>query len=442
MEAPPFTRDSATFAMLEYVETEEVPVLGLLNVELDTMDICCCCCCCLSSVFDIAFITNKMNRAEVIDRAIDKTHLRSTKKIIPHVKSIVRGATDKEIEQENKTRPKDQYPHSKKNYYYPVFSSHQHGFQMDLLEQSSNRDKAKYPHYFLMFVNVNTKKAYAIPCESKRKDEINKLIKDFVKEVKVSTIQCDDEAAFSSDVVLKTLNENSIGLKVITEQRHTALSIIDRLIRTLRDMNLPTVKSKRQSDDPKYRDFSIKRMNKLIDIYNNTVHNATGLTPNEMEANPRLEVRFIIKKIYERERRRKITDFELKEGVFVRYIIPNDKHAKKRYRVSAEAYKISHKEGNAYVLLAQDGSTRTLSRWRLFPVGETLPKKMKWSNTFNRNTGTVEEILSYDANKNKYTVRFSMPDGSTYIDKIPASYLRGAHPQKPSAIEEEFFKRV
>ena len=213
------------------------------------------------------------------------------------------------------------------------------------------------------------------------------------------------------------------------------------MIRTLRDMNVPTVKTGRQSDDPKYRDFSIKRMNKLIEIYNDTIHDGTGFTPNIMEKVPRLEKRYIIKKIYERERRRKITDFELKEGVFVRYIIPNDKNTKKRYKVSKEAYKISHKEGNAYVLIAQDGTTRTLSRWRLFPLGETLPKKMKWGNTFNRNMGTVEEIISYDANKNKYTVRFSMPDGSTYIDRIPASYLRGAHPQKPSRIEEEFFNK-
>ena len=89
-------------------------------------------------------------------------------------------------------------------------------------------------------------------------------------------------------------------------------------------------------------------------------------------------------------------------------------------------------------MIAQDGTTKTLSRWRLFPIGATLPKKMKFGRTFNKNMGTVEEILSYDANKNKYTVRFSMPDGSTFIDKIPASYLRGAHPQKPSQIELDF----
>ena len=382
-----------------------------------------------------------MDRAEQIDRAIDKTHLRDTKKMAPHVRQVIPDATDKEIETENATRPKDEHPHKKSNYYYPIFSNHQHGFMMDLLEQSSTRDKSKYPRYFLMFININTKKAYALPCESKRKDEINRLIKDFINDVQVSTIQCDDEAAFSSDVVLETLNDNNIGLKVITEQRHTALAVIDRLIRTLRDMNIPTVKTNRQSDDPKYRDFTVKRMNKLLEIYNNTVHSSTGFTPNQMENDPKSEVKFIIKKIYERERRRKITDFELQEGVFVRYIIPNDKKAKKRFKVSREAYKISHKEGNAYVLIAQDGTTKTLSRWRLFPLGTTLPKKHKWGHTFNRNAGVVDEILSYDANKQKYTVKFSMPDGSTYIDKIPASYLRGAHPQKPSQIELDFMAK-
>ena len=89
-------------------------------------------------------------------------------------------------------------------------------------------------------------------------------------------------------------------------------------------------------------------------------------------------------------------------------------------------------------MIAQDGTTRTLSRWRLFPLGEVLPPKHKWGNTFNRNTGVVDEILSYDANKQKYTVRFNMPDGSTFIDKIPASYLRNGHPQKPSQIELDF----
>ena len=87
---------------------------------------------------------------------------------------------------------------------------------------------------------------------------------------------CDNEAAFSSKVVLDLLTAHNISLRIINDKRHTALSVIDRFIRTLRDMNIPTVKTQHQSDHPKYRDFSIKRMNKLLHIYNNTVHNATG----------------------------------------------------------------------------------------------------------------------------------------------------------------------
>ena len=65
-----------------------------------------------------------------------------------------------------------------------------------------------------------------------------------------------------------------MSLRIITEQRHSALGIIDRFIRTLRDMNIPTVKSEHQSTHEKYRDFTVKRMNKLLEIYNNTTHSA------------------------------------------------------------------------------------------------------------------------------------------------------------------------
>ena len=74
-----------------------------------------------------------------------------------------------------------------------------------------------------------------------------------------------------------------MSLRIITEQRHSALGIIDRFIRTLRDMNIPTVKSEHQSTHEKYRDFSVKRMNKLLEIYNNTVHSSTNHTPAEMD---------------------------------------------------------------------------------------------------------------------------------------------------------------
>ena len=219
-----------------------------------------------------------------IDRAIDKTHLKSTKKIIPHIKKQFADADDKRIERINKARPKDKYPRKKENYYYPVFSNHPYSFQIDLLEQSHNRDKDKYPAFYVIIINVNTKYAYAFPIENKNQDTIFNVIKDFVSNHRVISFVCDEDGSFQSNKLLNYLTERKISVKLINEKRHSALSVIDKFIDTLRDMNTPGVHTKHQSDDPKYRDFTEHRMEKLLKIYNETLHTSHGHTPKEMES--------------------------------------------------------------------------------------------------------------------------------------------------------------
>ena len=365
-----------------------------------------------------------------VDRAIDKTHLRTTKRIVPHVKRQHPNVTEQQIKAVNKTRPKDR-------------------------ERPDT-----FPAYFLILINVNTRYAHAIPTERKTKEAINEILTEFINAHSITSIVCDDERAFTSKLVLDTLTSHNVSIRIITEQRHSALSIVDRFIRTLRDMNTPTVKSQHQSTHPKYRDFSIKRMNKLLNIYNHTVHSAlrfghgpgsTNHTPAEMEQDPKLETEYITEKLYQLERRRKQKDFELKPDTYVRYILPKDPHTKSRFKVSPEAYRISHREGNAYVLIAQDGTIKTVPRWRIIPLGSTLPAKLKFSSSFGNNNGTVrasaqtrgvvQEILSYNPRTRKYTVQFSMPDGSTYEDTIPESFLRGSTPQIQAEIEREFHRK-
>ena len=380
-----------------------------------------------------------MTTDQQIDLAIDKTHLRTSKKIHPHVLKKHPDVSMEKLEKVNKTRPKDEYPHKKENYYYPIFSNHPYTFQIDLLEQSHDRDADNYPAFFVIIINVNTKYAYAIPIEDKKQNTIYNVIKDFCENHRVISFICDEEGAFQSNKVLDWLTEHKISMKLITEKRHSALSVIDKFIRTLRDMNTPTVHSQRQSNDPKYRDFTVHRMNKLLKIYNKTVHDSHGYTPKAMEKDIKLEKKFIIRKLYQLNRRRKITDFELQPNMFVRYILPKDPKKKHRFKVSPEAYKISHKEGNAYVIMAADGTTKTVSRWRLFPLGYNLPAKMKFANTFGTNTGTVSRIISYDRNKRTYDVEFVMPDGTTYNDTIHERNLRGTTPQVKSPLEKQFF---
>jgi hypothetical protein len=215
-----------------------------------------------------------------IDRAIDKTHLKTPKQIIPHVQRSLPNTTKEQIIAENSTRPKQNNPHKKSNYYIPIFSPHPYACQIDLLEQSVNRDPTKYPHYYFIAININTRYAYAYPQENKTATDLLASLQKFkAQAINIYSIVADEEPALLSQNVIAYLTTNKISLKTITEQRHTPLAIIDNFIRQLRDMNTPTVKTQRTSDNPKYRDFSPHRMAKVINIHNQTIQILYYRTP-------------------------------------------------------------------------------------------------------------------------------------------------------------------
>jgi hypothetical protein len=378
-------------------------------------------------------------RSKQIDEAIDRTHLKITKQIIPRVQKSIPDASDKEIKAENKTRPKDKNPHDQRRYYIPIFSPHPGAYQIDLLEQSTARDKTKFPHFFLIAVNVNTRYAYAYPLESKSTADVLAQIKKLANDTQVVSLVADQEGALTSNEIIEYLTAQHISLHLITEQRHTPLAIVDRLIRALRDMNTPTVKTEKTSENPKYRDFTTQRMAKLIKIYNETENSATGHTPQEMKDDPKLERKYIIRKLYARERRQKLTDFDLKEGALVRYILERDPMKKHRYKISPEYYKISGKDGLSYIIMAKDGTTKTVSRWRLFLTPNTT--KLKFGASFSNNRGELESIGNYNPRTKKYNVTFNMPDGSKFKDTIPKINLRGSTPQVETPEERAFAQK-
>ena len=98
--------------------------------------------------------------------AIDKLHMKTTDKLLPHIKQVrgFENTTKKQIAQEVKTIPKNSHPHDEENYYYPTYSNHLHGWEMDLLQQSKHRKRTEYPEFWLIFININTKYADAESC--------------------------------------------------------------------------------------------------------------------------------------------------------------------------------------------------------------------------------------------------------------------------------------
>jgi hypothetical protein len=157
-----------------------------------------------------------------------------------------------------------------------------------------------------------------------------------------------------------------------------------------------------------------------------------------MQSDTKLERQYIITKLYERERRNKLTDAELKEDTPIRYILERSPLTKHRYRISLEYYKVAGHDGLSYIIMAKDGTTKTISRWRLFPVHDV--KKLKMGTSFSNNRGELDAITDYDKATRKYNVTFKMPDGTTTHDTVKAINLRGSNPQLPTEMEKEYFR--
>jgi hypothetical protein len=367
-----------------------------------------------------------------IKKVILKGHMRGEKKVIHWVKKQFPDVSQERIVKILETiKPKDRYwlksGEPRKHYYYPIFTPFFGGFQIDLIvssrEEKENNKKRNqeenqpdYPPYYFVAINVNTKYAYAYPMQKKTEAEILRVLKiweDDVKKVSnqnpITFISADEEPGWNTETVENWLKDRKIQSKLIPSDRHSALGVVDRFIRTLRDMNIRTEKSDKDTKDRKYRDFTPKRMKKLIDIYNHSIHSSTEMTPIDMENNPEKQKEYIIKKIYEREGREKITDFNLKEGSWVRFMIPREFGKKRRYQVSPDIVQIKKKEGHAYVLMAQDGSTATMARWRLFPVEDKTGYKVL--KKFRQNTGIIRRVFGGPNRRGEYHVEWEGIDG-------------------------------
>jgi hypothetical protein len=125
-----------------------------------------------------------------------------------------------------------------------------------------------------MAINTNTKEGYAFPMKDKTKEECVRCLKQVwhASYGKVVSIVCDQEPGLDSRIVNAWAEKKKISIKSILDQNHTSLSVIDRFIRMLRAMNTPTEKTKRTSENRKYRDFTNDRMRKVLEIYNDTEH--------------------------------------------------------------------------------------------------------------------------------------------------------------------------
>ena len=248
---------------------------------------------------------------EDIHRIINETGFKTINKFKKAVLEKYPDVTDKELREIYNERNKDPRVDSKKmrHLMIKIFSSSTDTWFHDLMDNGKNSN----PRYFHIFIGTNNRYGVANPCNDKKQEHIMNSFKTFVDKYKPIKLTSDEDTVLLSEQVLSYLKSKNIRVLTITDQNHSSLGIIDRFIRTLRDM-LGAGKV-----------FSKTQMKKFINSYNNSIHSSIGCTPTEMLNDPDLEERYIIEQLKARDKQLERKDFNLDDGDVVKYLLPRTK---------------------------------------------------------------------------------------------------------------------
>ena len=201
----------------------------------------------------------------------------------------------------------------------------------------------------------------------------------------------DDEGCFHSDVSQKYYQKEGIEWKGVrrirkgvypdfmpreqnnkTEPLHTSLGIIDRAIRTLRDM----------AYNAHVGIITKKEMEDIVEMYNNAPHKTLTkyagepTTPIQVQNNPELE-KFIIRKICQENFNVKSKDgFDLPEDSYVKVYNDTDKFQKRRSIIQPGRHKVGkYSKGLYEVIETKSGMVQFLPRYRLQPENRKKYKR-------------------------------------------------------------------
>ena len=293
--------------------------------------------------------------------------------------------------------------------YLPIYSKIGGSYQFDTFIQH------KGPH-FLIFININTRKAFSYPMKNKSAKEVLNALKQFFKDVKdVKVLRSDQDAAYLSNNVLEYLKSKQIQYYTTEDENHNILGIINRFIRTIRDL----------SDN---KIISPKRMTKLINEYNNTVHRSIGMAPNKM--NKDKELKYIEEKNEETINKTNVYNFNINDRV--RIILDKQPLTKHRNNLSKGSYIIIDKSGTNYLIRANDYSADYYPGYKLIKCSNNVPLSQTLKN---EKRGIVQSINNYDSKKDKYYITY---EGGVN-DFIPSKYMREGDPLRLSKMEQSYW---
>ena len=347
---------------------------------------------------------------------IANSHFKSFNRLYPVIQKQYPNMSKKEVREAIKKKFHDRHMklRQKRPYMVRIFDPLIGCYFHDLLVNSEFRPNG-YHKYFHIFLESNSRYAFAYPVDDKNAKTAIATVDKFIEDNRgkpIVKLTSDGEKGFNSKDFLDHCKERGIYVRINNDRAHSSLGLIDRFIRTLRDMHQPIRKGEPDQLSDEMYNFSDEDMRNLIYEYNNTFHKTIGCTPKEMYDNPDLEHAWIQKRQRFQAIQRNIEDFVLPIGSYVRYRIGDDElvGGKRRSKFSIEKYRVIKQIGNRYVLQpmrALSGGLITKSRFELILAEDKYPygKMFNASQTIN-----PHEVVNTNFD-GKYDVKWSEGSG-------------------------------
>lgn len=281
-----------------------------------------------------------------------------------------------------------------KKQYATIYGRTNADYQMDsmFLDQFKRQNSGYIG--LLTFIEITSRKGYAIPIKSKFQKEINRAFNEFYKQVNgnIINITSDNEASFKNAV--KQHKGITHWLSDVDDK--TKVGKIERFNRTIREKITKYMKTFKTA---KWIDV----IDKLLTNYNNSVHSSIKKAPNKVT-----EEDFNVIQVNEMLKGRKAYEehSDLNINDKVRLLKPKGKFAKGSETYSRGIYTIIDKQGLSFKLENPKGTKllRNYKSWQLQKINshEKAPEKEAESEITS-----FKEIQKVNKFKNKQKREFN-----------------------------------
>ena len=248
---------------------------------------------------------------------------------------------------------KDANPKIKqKQFQRPYFSPDINSYECDLVFISNN-DNLKQ-NVYLFLININTRYLYILLLHNKDQQSILRAFQKLIYYgLRINSIRFDDESSFNSSLMKRYFEKMNINVYHNSSPYINKNRIVDRVIRTIRDMYYSWHESVNFKKIDAQKQHNI--LQQLVTIYNNTYHTSIKMKPVEMTYE--LEYEYInkckqkLKQIQDKQRLNGYYKFKYGDAIkiYLNEAKTNKAFNKHRGNYIHDATFISYDHGNAVV---------------------------------------------------------------------------------------------